>query len=674
MNLELIEWSGPEGLPRCDLISDADFAPAFDVALAQAEEAIEAIAVNPAAPDFANSVAALESAEQSLERLCALFYTLTSVDQNPEREALERALAPRLAAHAARVSMDPRLYSRVAAVWDQRDQLAPEDARLTEISLRNFTRAGAGLEGAARARMVEIRQRLAVLYTDFARNVLEDERDFTLTVPTARQGGLPDWLIEAMHAAAQERGLPGDVVTLSRSLIVPFLQYANDRDLREAAWRGWAARGSGAGVHGARSDNRALIAEILALRHERARLLGYEDFASYKLAPEMAQTADAVEELLLSVWKPAAKRASEDADELAQMMRDDGINAALAAWDWRYYAERKRARDHDFDASALKPYLTLDAMRDAVFDAAHRLFGLSFQRFDASLWHADVKAWRVTREDQQIAIFLADDFARPPKRSGAWCSTLRPQHAMGAGQRPIVLNVCNFTPPARRDAPCYLSWDDAVTLFHEFGHALHGMLSDQTWPSLSGLNVARDFVELPSQLFEHWLAQPALLDAHARHVETGEPLPAELRDRVIAAGQADAGFSTLEYLQSALVDLDFHRGAPPVDPIARQVELLAKLGAPEAIPMRHAAPHFAHVFAGDGYSAGYYSYLWSEVMDADAFAAFRESGDVFDPATAARLEKAILSRGNSAPAAQLWQEFRGRMPGIAPLLAGRGLA
>ncbi|QRZ13780.1 M3 family metallopeptidase [Paracoccus methylovorus] len=673
MNPELTHWTGPLGLPRFDLIRDEDFPPAFDACLQLAGQAVEAIAANPAPPSFDNTVAALESAEEPLNRLCAIFYTLTGVDSNPAREDQQRQIAPRLAAHGSKVSMDPRLFDRVEAVMQDADDLAPEDRRLTELTLRGLRRAGAGLTGASRERMAEIRERLAVLSNDFAQNVLTDERDFTMAVSDDQLAGLPEWLIRAMRAAARERGLTGQIVTLNRSLIVPFLEYAADRGLREAAWRAWTARGSGQGAGGAATDNRQVAAEILSLRHERARLLGYEDFASYKLEPEMARTAANVEALLTEVWAAAKTRADADAARLAEMLHEDGVNGALEPWDWRFYAGRRRKAEHDLDEAEVKPYLTLEAMLGAVFDTAQRLFGIEMREFVAPLWSPDARAWEVTRNDQPLAVFVGDYFARPSKRSGAWCSSLQQQHKIGQGQRPIVTNVCNFTPPEAEGAPAYLSWDDAHTLFHEFGHALHHILSDVSWPSMSGTSVARDFVELPSQLFEHWLEQPQVLDRHARHAETGAPLPAGLRDRILAAGNADQGFATTEYLESALVDLAFHRGAPPADPMARQAEVLAGLGAPAAIPMRHATPHFAHVFSGDGYSSGYYSYMWSEVMDADAFEAFVEKGDAFDPQTARRLEEWILSKGDSRPADELWLQFRGRKPGVQALLKGRGL-
>lgn len=670
----LTHWTGPEGLPRFDLIRDTDFAPAFDRELAAALAAHEAIAANPDTPDFANTIAAQETAEEGLNRVLSIFYTLAAVDSNPARQALQRDFAPRLADYGSRIGTDPRLYARVRAVAEGADALPEQDARITRLALRDLTRSGAGLDAEGRARMAAIRERMAVLTTQFAQNVLEDERDYVLPVADDRLEGLPDWLLRAMRAAARERDLPGQVVTLNRSLIAPFLEHAGDRALRETAFTAWTRRGSGKGAGGEATDNLPLIREILELRHERAQLLGYDDFAAYKLETQMAGSAERVEDLLSRVWAPARARAARDEERMTALARADGVNGPLEAWDWRLYAERLRRQDLDFDADAAAPYLTLDAMLGAVFDVAHRLFGLRAEPLDAPLWTQRARAFRITREGRLMAIFVADFFARPAKRSGAWCSSLQVQHKIGAGQRPIVVNVCNFTPPAEEGAPAFLSWDDARTLFHEFGHALHHILSDVDWPSISGTAVAQDFVELPSQLLEHWLEQPEVLDAHARHHQTGEALPADLRDRLLAAGKADAGFSTVEYLESALVDLAFHRGQPPADPMARQAEVLEALDAPRAIPMRHATPHFAHVFSGDSYAAGYYSYMWSEVMDADAFAAFTETGDVFDPETARRLERTILSRGGSAPAEDLWMAFRGRMPGIEPLLEGRGLA
>ena len=371
----------------------------------------------------------------------------------------------------------------------------------------------------------------------------------------------------------------------------------------------------------------------------------------------------------MRVWAPAKAQAEADAQILTQMMHEDGINGDLAPWDWRFYSERRRKAEHDLDEAALKPYLSLEAMLGAMFDTASKLFHLEFRPLEGPFYHPDVRAWEVSRKGRHIAVFMGDYFARGSKRSGAWCSAMRSQRNLGGEVRPIVVNVCNFA----KGEPALLSYDDARTLFHEFGHALHQMLSNVTYQFISGTSVARDFVELPSQLYEHWLEVPQVLQAHARHYETGEPMPADMLERLLAAGTYDQGFATVEFLASALVDLAFHEGAAPADPMARQAEVLAALGLPAAITMRHATPHFAHIFSGDGYSSGYYSYMWSEVMDADAFAAFEEAGDPFDPATAARLEKYILSAGGARPAEELYTAFRGRMPGVEPLLKGRGL-
>jgi peptidyl-dipeptidase Dcp len=455
------------------------------------------------------------------------------------------------------------------------------------------------------------------------------------------------------------------VVTLSRSIIVPFLQFSPHRALRQKAYEAWVARGA----NGNGNDNRAIAAETLALREERAKLLGYQSFADFKLEPEMAKTPQAVRGLLMRVWEPARAKALSDAAVLEAMLHADGIAGPLEPWDWRFYSEQRRKAEHDLDEAALKPYLSLNAMLAAQFDCAHRLFGLEFREIDGPFYHPDVRGWEVTRNGAHVAVFLGDYFARGSKRSGAWCSAMRSQKKLGADTRPIVVNVCNFA----KGEPCLLSYDDARTLFHEFGHALHQMLSNVTYGFISGTSVARDFVELPSQLYEHWLEVPEVLEKHARHWQTGAPMPADLLQRLLAAGTYDQGFATVEFVASALVDLAFHEGPAPADPMQKQAEVLESLGMPRAIRMRHATPHFAHVFSGDGYSSGYYSYMWSEVMDADAFAAFEEAGNPFDPETAKRLETFILSAGGSQPAEDLYTQFRGRMPGVEPLLKGRGL-
>ena len=660
----LTPWDTPFGLPPFTAISDADFGPAFDAALAEARANIALIAGDPAPADFANTIAALELAEGALDRVGGVFYNLAGADSTEAREALQRELAPKMSAFGSEVTNNKALFARIEAVWAARDALAGEELRVLTLYRQMFVRAGAMLEGAEAARLTEVKARLAVLGTAFSQNLLADEREWFMDLSEDDLQGLPDFVVASARAAGEEKGR-GPVVTLNRSLIVPFLQFSPRRGLRQRAYEAWGLRGA----NGNAADNREVAAEILALRSERAALLGYASFADYKLEPEMAKTPDAVRGLLMRVWEPARAKALQDAAVLEAMLRADGIAGPLEPWDWRHYSEKRRRAEHDLDEAVLKPYLSLDAMLAAQFDCANRLFGLEFRALDVPLYHPDARAWEVTRRGSHVAVFIGDYFARGSKRSGAWCSAMRSQRKLGGDQRPIVVNVCNF---AKGD-PALLSYDDARTLFHEFGHALHQMLSDVTYGFISGTSVARDFVELPSQLYEHWLEVPDVLEKHARHHATGEPMPADMLTRLLDAGTYDQGFATVEFLSSALVDLAFHEGAPPADPLQKQAEVLEAIGMPHAIRMRHATPHFAHIFSGDGYSSGYYSYMWSEVMDADAFAAFEEAGDPFDPATAALLEKHILSAGGSEPAEVLYTRFRGRMPGVEPLLKGRGL-
>lgn len=666
-NALLAPWEGPFGLPPFEAIHDEDFLPAFEAGLAEARAVIAAIAADPAPADFANTIAALELAEATLDRVSGVFYNLASADSSEAREALMRDLAPKLSAFSSEVTNNKALFARIEDLWQRRDalDLAPEAARVLELYRQMFVRSGAQLDGAAAERLTAVKARLAVLGTEFSQNILAEERGWYMELAEADLEGLPDFLIDAARAAGAEKGVAAPVITTSRSLIVPFLQFSPRRGLREKAYEAWVARGANGNAH----DNRGVAAEILALRDERARLLGYASFADFKLEPEMAKTPAAVRDLLLRVWAPARAKAEADAAVLAAMLRADGIAGPLEPWDWRYYSEKRRKAEHDLDEAALKPYLSLDAMIAAQFDCANRLFGLEFVALDLPLYHPDARAWEVRRNGRHVAVFIGDYFARGSKRSGAWCSAMRSQKKLGAEVAPIVVNVCNF---AKGD-PCLLSYDDARTLFHEFGHALHQMLSDVTYGFISGTSVARDFVELPSQLYEHWLEVPEVLETHARHWQTGAAMPADMLKRLLDAGTYDQGFATVEFVASALVDLAFHEGAAPADPMQKQAEVLESIGMPRAIRMRHATPHFSHVFSGDGYSSGYYSYMWSEVMDADAFAAFEEAGDAFDPEVAAKLERFILSAGGSRPAEELYLAFRGRMPGVEALLKGRGL-
>ena len=663
-------WNTPFGLPPFDEISDDDFSPAVDQALADARAKIIDVADNKAEPTFENTIEALELAEQDLGRIFGVFYGVSGADSNPKREELQREFGPKLSAFGSEISENKALFNRIDTLWASREVLGLNDEQMRVLMLthRGFVRQGAKLEGKPSERLREVKSRLSVLGTEFTQNLLADEREWFMKLGEDDLDGLPDFVVTTARAAGAEKNAGGPVVTLSRSLIVPFLQFSTQRDLRRKAFEAWASRGA----NGGETDNRAIAAETLGLRQERAQLLGYDTFSDYKLETEMAGNPSAVRDLLMQVWAPAKVSAKADEKTLARMLHADGFDGPLEPWDWRYYSEIRRKSEHDLDEAALKPYLQLDRMIDAAFSCANRLFGLSFEPLTGSTYHPDVRLWNVTRDGEHVAVFIGDYFARPSKRSGAWCMAMRSQQRLAGDIRPHVVNVCNFAKPTE-NALALLSYDDARTLFHEFGHALHQMLSNVTYESISGTSVARDFVELPSQLFEHWLEVPEVLAEFAIHAETGERMPSDMLNRMLDAATYDMGFQTVEYVASALVDLGFHDGPAPIDPMQKQAEILEAIGMPHAISMRHATPHFAHVFAGDGYSSGYYSYMWSEVMDADAFAAFDEVGDAFDPALAKKLEDTILSSGGSVDAAELYKEFRGRMPGVGALLEGRGL-
>ena len=669
MNL-LDPWTTPFGLAPFDRISDSDFAPAMDVALDHARSGMQAIAKSSEAPTFENTIEAQELAEEPLNQLAAAFYTLASTDSTPLREKLQREFAPKLSAYASAVTSNVALFARIEDLWSRRAALglSPEQERVLMLTRRDFIRAGAKLTGAEAARMATLKSRLASLGTKFMQNLLADERDWALPLQADDLAGLPDFVVQAAQAAGQEKGFDGPVVTLSRSLIVPFLEFSSRRDLREVAYKAWAARGA----NGGETDNRDIVAETLRLRQEQAALLGYESFSDFKLETQMAKTPARVRDLLMQVWAPAKMRAQADAAILTQMMAQDGLSGPLMAWDWRYYAQKRRRAEHDLDEAELKPYLQLDQMIEAAFDCARRLFGLTFHELSLPLHHKDARVWEVHRDGAHIALFIGDYFARSGKRSGAWCSALQSQRKRPSARAPTVINVCNFAKPSV-DAPALLSFDDARTLFHEFGHALHQMLSDVSYSSVSGTSVARDFVELPSQLYEHWLEVPEVLQKFAIHAQTGAVMPDDLLKRMLGAAKFDMGFQTVEYIASALGDLSFHEADAPRDPMARQAEVLADIGMPEAIGMRHATPQFAHVFAGDGYSSGYYSYMWSEVMDADAFASFEEAAGPFDMERARALQDNILSKGGSADAQELYVAFRGKLPDATALLRNRGL-
>jgi len=649
--------------------------PAFEQAFADHSAEITAITHDPAAPDFDNTVTALERSGKLLNKVSAVFYDLVSAHSNPAILEIEKEVSLRMARHWNPIMMNAVLFGRIAMLHENRATLGltGEQMRLLERTYTRFHRAGAGLTEEAKKRMAEINERLAHLGTSFSHHLLGDEQEWFMELGESDRAGLSESFIAAARAAAEQRGMAGKaIVTLSRSSVEPFLQSSARRDLREKAYKAFIARGD----NGNANDNNAVIGEVLALREESAGILGYPTYAAYRLEDSMAKTPDAVRGLLERVWKPARARALADRDEMQAVIAAEGGNFALAPWDWRYYAEKLRQAKANFDDAAIKPYLSLDHMIEAAFDCATRLFGITFvERKDVPVWHPDVRVWEVRdRDGRHKALFYGDYFARPSKRSGAWMTSLRDQQKLDGEIAPLIINVCNFAKGAEGQ-PSLLSPDDARTLFHEFGHGLHGMLSNVTYPSLSGTSVFTDFVELPSQLYEHWQERPEVLQKFARHHLTGEPLPEDLLKRFLAARKFNQGFATVEFVSSALVDLEFHTQPASASRDVRAFEKaeLQKIGMPEEIAMRHRPTQFGHIFTGDHYAAGYYSYMWSEVMDADAFGAFEEAGDIFDPATARRLHDDIYSSGGSVDPEAAYVAFRGREPEPDALLRRRGL-
>ncbi len=672
--LLLTDWKTPFGIAPFSRIAPHHFAPAFKDALRQHSHEISTIAETPARPSFANTIKALEQSGRVLSRVASVFFNLAGADTNGDLQSIERDIAPVLSAHESSIYLNAKLFARVADLKRRQAdlKLSEEDARILDRTHTAFVRAGAKLDAKSKKRIAAINSRLATLTTRFSQNVLADEQSWSLMLRTpADLAGLPEGVKSAAKRTAAALGAPDfHAITLSRSSVESFLQFSSRRDLREEAFKAWIARGDNGGP----TDNCDIAAEVVKLRAELAHLIGYASYAAYALDDTMARTPDAARDLLNKVWPAAVKRASEECDALQARARDEGENHKIEAWDWRYFAEKERLARFNLDDGELRPYFDLERMIEAAFDTATRLFGVSFkERQDVPRYHPDVRAWEVVSENGgHVGLFLGDYFARPSKRSGAWMSDYRTQHKLRGGARPIIVNVMNFARGAD-GAPTLLSFDDARTLFHEFGHGLHGLLSDVTYPGIAGTNVSRDFVELPSQLYEHWLSQAPVLKRFARHHATGTPIPDALLKRLHAARNFNQGFATVEFTASALIDLDLHQAGPgeAIDVTKIETALAQKIGMPKEIVMRHRVPHFLHIMGG--YAAGYYSYLWSEVMDADAFSAFEETGNIFDPETAARLKTYIYSAGNRRDPHEAYVAFRGRPPAVEGLLKKRGL-
>jgi peptidyl-dipeptidase Dcp len=673
-NPVLAPWDGPHGGgPAFDKVRVEHFAPALDGAMARYRAEIAAIAENLQPPTFANTLEAMERSGRDYRQATSLMGTFTSTMNTPAMQAVQREAAPKLAAFRDEIMHNRPLFERIRAVYEARETsgLNAEQQRLADVVYRRFTRQGAALPDAEKHRLAEINQRLASLYTAFSQNILADEEGLSLVLDSeADLAGLPADLIDAAAASAEQRGLKGKwVIANTRSSMDPFITFSERRDLREKALSMWASRGDNPGDH----DNNPIMTEVLKLRVEKARLLGFETFAHWIADGQMAKTPDAAMGLLRQVWTPAVARAREEIAEMAPIVAAEGANEPLEAWDYRYYAEKLRKAKYDLSDDEVKPYLQLSKLRDGMFWAAGELFGLTFtQVHDMPVYHPDVDVFEVTKNGQRVGLWYFDLYARPGKSSGAWMSEYRTQQKL-AGVTPIISNNSNFMPAAPGE-PVLISWTDAVTLFHEFGHGLHGLNSAVTYPSLAGTSVVRDFVELPSQLNERWLPTPELLSRFAVHYQTGEPMPAALTDKVLAAQNFRQGFNTTEYLACAILDLEAHLGGDEaLDARDFERAALERLGMPKEIILRHRLPHFSHVFSGESYAAGYYNYIWADVLSADAAEAFAEApGGFYDRDLARKLLDEVLSIGNSVEAAEAYRRFRGRDYGTDALMRSRG--
>ncbi|MCX8107769.1 MAG: M3 family metallopeptidase [Verrucomicrobiae bacterium] len=671
----LARWEGPfGGLPPFDKVSVEEFKPAFEVAMGAYRTEIKAIAENPAPPTFENTIAELERSGRVLDRIKAVYEVWSTTMSTGEFRRVEQEMEPRLAALRDEVFQNEKLFRRIEAIYNSPDKskLTPEQQRLVWFHYKNFVRAGAKLDAAAKERVAKINQRLATLYTTFSQNLLSDEEEYATIISDPRDlEGLPESFVKAAAAEAERRGKKGQwVIANTRSSVEQFLTYSSRRNLREQVWRQFITRGD----HPGPRDNKPIIAEILKLRFERAKLLGYPTHAHWRLEDQMAKTPERALELMEAVWKPAIARVHEEVADMQKIADAEGAGIKIEPWDYRYYAEKVRKARYDIDENEIKPYLQLDKLVEAMFWVANRIYGLQFIRTDVvPVYHPDVTTWEVKdASGHHVAVFYFDPYARPGKKSGAWMSAYRNQEKFERKITPLVSNNCNFIKGAPGE-PVLISWEDAKTLFHEFGHALHGLCSDVNYPSLSGTSVPRDYVELPSQINERWLLTKELLDNFAVHYKTGQPMPTSLVEKIEKASKFNQGFATTEFLASALVDMKIHlAGDQVIDPVAFEREELAKLGMPPQIVMRHRLPHFAHLFASEDYSAGYYSYLWADTLTADAAEAFKEAGGFYDRTVAARFREHVLSKGNTVDPAEAYRAFRGRDARIAALMRDRG--
>jgi peptidyl-dipeptidase Dcp len=671
----LAPWSGPfGGVPPFDTVKVEQFKPALEAAMAEQIGEIEKIAADPAPANFENTVAALERAGRTLNRVGAVFSVHSSTMSTPDFQAVEREMAPKLAAFQDEINQNEKLFERVEAVYEAREKssLTPEQNRLAWVYYTGFVRSGAKLDAAGKKGVAEVNQRLATLFTNFTQNVLADENDYVTWLESqADLAGLPPSLVSAAAAAAESKGRKGQWAILNtRSSMEPFITYSERRDLREKVWRTFYSRAD----HDDAKDNKKVITEILKLRAERARLLGYKTHAHWRVENTMARTPERAMELMEAVWKPAVARVREEVSDMQAVADKEGAKIKVAPWDYRYYAEKVRKAKYDLDENEIKPYLQLEKLREGMFWVAGEMFGFRFRPVEGlPVPQPEIRVWEVKDQaGNHVGLWYFDPYARAGKQSGAWMNAYRNQERFAGEVHTIVSNNTNFV-KVKPGEPILVSWDDARALFHEFGHALHGLSSDVSYPTLSGTNVARDYVEFPSQLLEHWLLTPEVLSKFALHAQTGKPIPEELVQKIERASKFNQGFATVEYLAAALVDMKLHlAGDIEIEPRAFERDTLKSLGMPEEIVMRHRTPHFGHIFSGDGYSAGYYSYLWSDTLTADAFEAFSEGRGPYDKAVAKRLHDKVFSVGNTIDPAEGYRAFRGREPGIGALMRKRG--
>ena len=672
-----VEWTGPYGgIPPFDKVKISDFEPAIEAGMAENLAEIDKIASNPEPATFENTIAAMERTGSTLERVMTIYGIWGGGMATPDYQIVQREMAPKLAAFNDTITQNEALFKRIEAVYNspEKAKLTAEQQRLTWVRYTNFVRSGAKLDAGKKKRLGEINQSLAGLFTKFGQNLLAEENgQWVVLKDESDLAGLSQSLKDAAAAAAVSKKVEGaaGIILNTRSSVDPFLTDSTRRDLREKVWKMFINRGDNANEF----DNNAIISEILQLRAERANLLGYKTHAHWRLENAMAKTPERTLELMETVWPAAIARVKEEVADMQALADKEGAKIRIEPWDYRFYMEKVRKAKFDLDQNEIKPYLQLDKIREAMFFVAGELFNFSFTPVtDVPVFHPDVTVWEVKDKTtgKHIGLWYFDPYARDGKRSGAWMNAYRSQERMDKEITTIVSNNSNFV-KGKPGEPVLISWDDATTMFHEFGHALHGLSSNVTYPTLSGTAVPRDYVEFPSQLLEHWLSTPEVLQKYALHYQTGQPIPQALVDKIKKASTFNQGFATTEYLSSALIDMKLHlAGSQKIDPDKFEREALATLGMPKELVMRHRTPQFGHAFASDGYSAGYYSYLWSDVITADAFGAFTEGKGPYDKAVGKRLVDYIFSVGNTIDPAETYRKFRGRDPKVEALMKKRG--